>query len=218
MRLTHVFSDFDGTVSIQDTNQTILDRFADQDEWRKIEVEWIQGKITSIECYQRQFALIRATEGELLEYVVRNIEVDPNFPAFSEFCSTAGLPLLILSDGFDVFIKTILRKARLGHLPFLSNRLVFSKGNFDFEFVQLNSRQPHKDWKQGVLEACKELGGKPVFIGNGFSDKGAAISAEVLFAKRNGELARWCQETPIPYVEFNDFGDVTKTLRQYLSI
>ena len=35
-----VFVDFDGTISLEDTTDVILERFADP-EWRKVEAEWL---------------------------------------------------------------------------------------------------------------------------------------------------------------------------------
>jgi 2-hydroxy-3-keto-5-methylthiopentenyl-1-phosphate phosphatase len=44
-----VFVDFDGTISLEDTTDVILERFADP-EWRKVESEWLAGIIGSREC------------------------------------------------------------------------------------------------------------------------------------------------------------------------
>jgi 2-hydroxy-3-keto-5-methylthiopentenyl-1-phosphate phosphatase len=49
----HVFVDFDGTISPLDTTDLLLDRFADP-LWRKIEAEWVTGRIGSLECMARQ--------------------------------------------------------------------------------------------------------------------------------------------------------------------
>jgi 2-hydroxy-3-keto-5-methylthiopentenyl-1-phosphate phosphatase len=43
-----VFVDFDGTISLEDTTDVILERFADP-EWRKVEAEWLAGIIGSRE-------------------------------------------------------------------------------------------------------------------------------------------------------------------------
>ena len=66
-----VFVDFDGTISLEDTTDVILERFADP-EWRKVESEWLAGIIGSRECLARQIDLVRATPEEL-DSVVEDI-------------------------------------------------------------------------------------------------------------------------------------------------
>lgn len=55
-----VFVDFDGTISLEDTTDVILERFADP-EWRTVEAEWLAGRIGSRECLARQIDLVRAS-------------------------------------------------------------------------------------------------------------------------------------------------------------
>ena len=40
---------FDGTISLEDTTDVILERFTDP-EWRKVEAEWLAGRIGSRKC------------------------------------------------------------------------------------------------------------------------------------------------------------------------
>lgn len=218
MKLTHVLCDFDGTVTVKDTSQAILDHFADKTLWRMIEDEWTAGRITSMECYRRQFALVNATKQTLLEFVVESIAVDPSFTAFVSFCLTNAVPLTILSDGFDIFIEALLRKANISDVPFVSNKLYFAQGRMDFGFLQSDMYKEHKDWKQAFVNECKRMGYEVIFVGNGLSDKGAAMSADLLFAKRGEELASWCDKASIPYVAFADFRDVLENIQNRLLI
>ena len=46
------FIDFDGTITLEDVVDRVLDRFA-SGEWKKVEREWVEGKIGSRECLSR---------------------------------------------------------------------------------------------------------------------------------------------------------------------
>ena len=61
-----VFCDFDGTISLSDTTDVILSRFA-RPEWELIEEEWKRGAIGSAECMAQQIALIEASPEALDE-------------------------------------------------------------------------------------------------------------------------------------------------------
>jgi len=53
-------------------------------------------------------------------------------------------------------------------------------------------------------------GGEVVYIGDGYSDRCAAESADRVFARRG--LARWLDERGIPFEPFDDFHDVARAL------
>ena len=56
--------DFDGTVTLGDVTQLVLERFADP-KWLEVEAEWVAGRIGSRECLARQAALLSASPGEI---------------------------------------------------------------------------------------------------------------------------------------------------------
>jgi 2-hydroxy-3-keto-5-methylthiopentenyl-1-phosphate phosphatase len=49
-----------------------------------------------------------------------------------------------------------------------------------------------------------------VFVGDGLSDRKAALLADALFAKRN--LAEWCDEVGQPFRPFANLADVQESL------
>jgi 2-hydroxy-3-keto-5-methylthiopentenyl-1-phosphate phosphatase len=51
----HFAVDFDGTVSLTDTTDHLLDRFSGP-EWLEVEQDWVAGRIGSRECLARQIA------------------------------------------------------------------------------------------------------------------------------------------------------------------
>ena len=207
-----VFCDFDGTISIQDATDVILDRFADP-EWRDIEQQWKQGTIGSAQCMERQVALIRATRQEL-DAALDNIEIDPSFPAFARFCRSHGIALTITSDGVDYFIHRILARHHLSPLPVIANQLTI-RGHNGYSRYQLTSCFSEATCESAAgMCKCRCVSaaiGTRVFIGNGRSDFCVANKPELVFAKRT--LAEFCVREGIAFIPYRQFSDVAQELK-----
>jgi 2-hydroxy-3-keto-5-methylthiopentenyl-1-phosphate phosphatase len=198
--------DFDGTVAPADTVDALLEQFADP-EWRRIELEWVAGRINSRECMAAQLALV-AAERPVLEGFLRSVPIDPAFAAFVRHATTFA-DLAIVSDGLDYPIRQALQGLRTPPIPVFANRLSFRPGGLELSF-------PYADAACGVKSGlCKcavtravdaGRGLTTVLIGDGRSDQCIARRADYVFAK--GSLIRFCETEQIPYIPFESFSDV----------
>src|SRR6185369_8213968 len=59
-----ILCDFDGTVSVEDITDSLLERFA-RPGWQKIEQAWRRGEIGSHDCMAEQVALLDASREEI---------------------------------------------------------------------------------------------------------------------------------------------------------
>ena len=206
----HVFCDFDGTISTTDTADAILHQFA-APEWHMIEDEWKRGDIGSAECMRRQIALIRASTDEL-DAALDAITIDPTFPDFVRYCASINAPITIISDGVDYFIRRILSRYALGHLPIIANQLmVTGEATYALSCPYTN---PDCRAASGVCK-CGQIDMNPafrIFVGDGRSDFCATESADLLFAKTS--LATYCEQRSIDYVPYLSFADVQCSLEQ----
>jgi 2,3-diketo-5-methylthio-1-phosphopentane phosphatase len=185
--------DFDGTVTLGDTTDRMLERFADP-EWREVEAEWVAGRIGSRECLARQAALISASSDEI-DAMLDTVETDLGFPRFIEEAHALGATTKIVSDGFDRFIEPIL--ARIGaKISLLSNRLIpTGLRSWRAEFPHLN---PDCSSASGVCKCASVAAGKfRLLIGDGRSDFCVAQEADLVFAK--GALVEFCRAQNIRY-------------------
>ena len=171
--------DFDGTITSEDLGVATMKRFAPP-EWWDYELRWRQGEISSIECLQRQFGLVDASEDELREFYLAQ-PVDETFGAFAEACERAGIGILILSDGLDFYIDIILERMGLSHLPYRSNRFEIRDGRQHIEF-------PHRSDECAMCGNCKRA------------------HVDVLYAK--DALAEHCRKEGIAFRPFQCFADV----------
>lgn len=208
-----VFLDFDGTISRRDAVDVILDAYADAD-WLRIEDEWKAGRLGSRECLGAQIALVRATRAEI-DALLDGIDIDDGLLTLLETCARHDLRAHIVSDGFDYCINRILGNAGPEVRRLLRDVDVCASHmephghqawRVDFPFF----RQPCAHGCATCKPAAMRWRGAPlgpvVFVGDGLSDRYAAASADVVFAKSH--LAAYCVEHEIAHVEYGDLSDV----------
>jgi 2-hydroxy-3-keto-5-methylthiopentenyl-1-phosphate phosphatase len=94
-----VLCDFDGTIGLLDTIDTLLHRFG-QPGWKTLEEDWLAGRMGSGECMRRQVALLDMDADEFADHL-STLDIDPAFPAFAAAVAARGWPLEIVSDGLD---------------------------------------------------------------------------------------------------------------------
>lgn len=207
----HVFCDFDGTISVVDTTDRVLSRLAAA-EWESLEADWIAGRIDAATCMRGQIALIEGSDAEL-DAVLDAVELDPAFPVFAAWCADHGIPLTIVSDGVDYFIRRILARHGLGDLPIVSNRLTGKAGARALA-------QPHRRLgcaagagvcKCDVAAAQAASSNTMVYIGDGRSDFCVSHRADILFAK--DALADYAAGRGEAHHVFESFHDITATLK-----
>jgi 2,3-diketo-5-methylthio-1-phosphopentane phosphatase len=208
-----VFVDFDGTVSVGDTTDLMLERFADT-SWKTVEADWVAGRIGSRECLARQIDLVRATPAQL-DAFAQGSAIDPHFPAFAALCEAHHLPVTIVSDGLDRIATAMLARAGLD-IPVLANHLEWRGG----DRWRLGFPQARGDCHAAAGHCkCTTLAAEPaalrVLIGDGRSDFCAAATADLVIAKN--ALAAHCRASGIGFMPFADFADASMILAGWVA-
>ena len=72
-----MFCDFDGTITIGDVTDILLEQLADP-QWHAIEKRWENGEIDDCQCMAEQISLIRGDWRDIVR-VLDTIEIDPEF-------------------------------------------------------------------------------------------------------------------------------------------
>jgi 2-hydroxy-3-keto-5-methylthiopentenyl-1-phosphate phosphatase len=201
-----VFLDFDGTISTLDVGNYLADRLAPP-SWHELDDRYVAGEIGSRECLLDMWDLLPNNEARL-RAVARQVPLDPGFEPLVEALRRAGADVVVVSDGFGFYVEEVC--APLG-LEMLTNVPDWSTGRLEF---------PHEDrccpcstcgtCKQAPLKDARHRGRATVLVGDGASDRKAALLADVVFAK--GELAGWCARNGVPYRRFETLDDVRTAL------
>lgn len=210
-----IFSDFDGTITQADIIDQILTQLASP-AWRKIEAEWMAGRMGSRECLSRQLALVNTT-GRELRALIDAIELDPHFGDFYRSVRRKRTPFYVVSDGLDLVIRRVLRRVGMRRplrngVDFFSSQLSIKRQGLDVRFPYATVRCTHgcATCKPEIMERLRGNSNPVVYIGDGLSDRFAAAAADVVLAK--GRLLAYCHEQGIPCTPFKTFRDVEEAL------
>ncbi len=204
--------DFDGTLSVRDTVDAMLERFAGP-EWEAVEQEWLDGQITAVQCMQKQLRMVKS-DHVTLEKFFRSIQLDATFLPFYQHVSKFS-KVAIVSDGLDHAIKVAMKNAALPELPVYANKLHFVPNGIDISWPH---KSPTCKAGNGVCKCAvaRDLSGgnKPVIlIGDGKSDACLAKEADIVFAK--GSLIKYCEENDIAHIKFQTFADVLTRVKSW---
>jgi 2-hydroxy-3-keto-5-methylthiopentenyl-1-phosphate phosphatase len=216
-----VFLDFDGTITTQDATDAILEAYADP-AWMAIEDEWKAGRIGSRECLAAQVALIDARPDQV-NALLDGLAVDPGFVSLLAVCASRGVPVHIVSDGFDYCIERILNRPALGLTSYLggtrivSSHLEADAGTWRASFVPAGSACTHgcATCKPAAMTRLKAAGSPAVFVGDGLSDRYAAAAADLVFAKH--DLSTYCRAEAIRCTPFETLATVADDLDALLA-
>lgn len=200
--------DFDGTITEHDLLDEIARTFGDPAVYQQVDVGLHEGTISLRECITREFEPVRAPLAEVVAYVLDHARVRPGLRELVDLAEERGWAFVILSSGFVELIEPVLEREGV-HAE-----------------IRANSVDPRPEgwvvrWRDEAVcgecgEACKR-GSLPrahtvVYVGDGISDRCAALAADRVFATRG--LARYLDEVGVSYEPFSDFLDVAAALRR----
>jgi 2,3-diketo-5-methylthio-1-phosphopentane phosphatase len=211
MARAKVLLDFDGTITVKDTVDAILERFA-APAWTDVEEEWKDGKIGSRECLARQTALIDAAPKEI-DALVDSIAIDPGFDELMETCERLDVAVTVVSDGYRRSIERVL--ARSGHdIPSRSGVLEY-RGRRRWKLVSPSARSGcSSDSNTCKCKVAAESDLPKILIGDGRSDFCVANKVDLVLAK--GSLARHCAEQGIKHEPVADLAEAAKLIAAYI--
>ena len=205
--------DFDGTLSVGDTVDAMLERFAD-DRWKDLEDEWLKGNISAIDCMKQQLDLVEVDQ-VTLENFFRGIQLDASFIPFHKYISQFS-KVAIVSDGLDHAIDVATRNAAIPSMPIYANKLQFKPNgvSISYPFRNANCKAGNGVCKCQIAEQLSaDVGGPVVLVGDGKSDYCLAKHADIVFAK--GKLITHCEQENIPFRRFQTFAEILDVVKQW---
>jgi 2-hydroxy-3-keto-5-methylthiopentenyl-1-phosphate phosphatase len=188
--------DWDGTVTVRDSLVEVIHEFGDPALLAELEPR-VGVDLTLHEEIALEFASITAPLEEVVAWVVKHVRVRRGFDVLA-----AAHGPIILSSGFVELIEPVLAREGVSGLVVLANRV---DPRPDGWRVEWRDEAPCGE----CGEACKRSAlppGEVVYVGDGYSDRCAALSADRVFA-RDG-LAAYLDVREFPYELFRDFHDL----------
>jgi 2,3-diketo-5-methylthio-1-phosphopentane phosphatase len=211
-RPLRVFCDFDGTITTPDTLEFLTGRFGGGPElYRETGRLLRSGAISLRDGIARDMESLRVPFDEAAAALRAEVQVDPGFPRFARWCAEHDVPLTILSAGYAEIIELLLPPDLRAGADVRANRFV--PGTWRTVF---RDASPEGHDKAAAVRAARAAGCRAVFIGDGFSDRGPAREADVVFARRGRSLVSWCAEQGIACEVFASFDEVQRSVAALL--
>jgi len=211
-----VWLDFDGTITRQDVIDELLQRYSINDSWKAVEQRWQAGLIGSRQCLEKQLDLIRILQEELDNFL-NGIELDTSFFSLLSLLSEFEVPVAILSDSIDVFIRHILQRHGMQDIPIRSNTMV--RHGLGIELCCPYGDQKcdcgAAHCKCASIRAIGDPKRKSIYIGDGLSDLCPAGKADLVFAR--GALAQCLEKNSLKFFRYSNLNEVAEILRDVWS-
>ena len=190
--------DWDGTVTVRDSLVQVLHEFGDPSLLAELGPR-VGVDLTLHEEIALEFESVSAPLDEVVAWVLEHVEVRAGLHEL------AALEPLVISAGFHELIRPVLRREGV-ELEVLANTVEAGRGGWRVRF------------RDGTAcatcgEPCKRgaLAGQPyVYVGDGYSDRCAALAADRVFAR--DALARHLDGLGVAYEPFDDLRDVARAL------
>ena len=188
-----VVLDWDGTVTEADSLNMVLERFGDREIYD--EAERALGRGWSLRrVMDHEFSGLKTPLDEVVGWLVEHVRIRRGFREFAR-----EFEPVILSSSFVETIRPVLEREGVD-VPVVANSVEARHDGWRIR------------WRHDVVcaycdETCKRASlpqnGAVVFVGDGYSDRCAALAADRVFA-RDG-LAAYLDERGVAFEPFDDF-------------
>ncbi|KAK5104340.1 hypothetical protein LTS08_002228 [Lithohypha guttulata] len=227
------FSDFDGTIFMQDTGHQLFDNFGcGPDQRAVLAKELEEGERTFREVSDELYASLNVPFDDGFQVMKTALDIDPDFQTFHEFCVNNNIPFNVISAGLKPMLRKVLDhfigEEMSKHIQIVANdvKITEDENGHKWSAVWKHDTDLGHDKALSMQEAraLAELeadnGTVPmiVFIGDGVSDLPAAREADILFARKGLKLEQYCVENNIQYIPFDTFADIQKEVMRLAKV
>lgn len=220
-----VFTDWDGTVTLQDSNDYLTENLG-FGRPRRLEIndEILNGVKSFKDGFSEMLKSIPTPFPECIEYLFTRVDLDPGFKEFYTWCVSKNIPVVVISSGMTPIIKALLGNlvgvTVVEDIEIISNSVKIDEDTGKWEIVY---RDPDTGFGHDKSKSIREYlaikgytaANRPqlFYCGDGVSDLSAAKETDLLFAKRGRDLITYCKREGIPYTEFGDFKEIFTKIR-----
>ncbi|KAI1350968.1 2,3-diketo-5-methylthio-1-phosphopentane phosphatase [Xylaria sp. FL0043] len=221
------FSDFDGTIFMQDTGHVLFDSHGCGAERRQELDEQIKtGERSFRDVSEEMWGSLHVPFEDGFKVMEKSLDIDPDFQKFHEYCISNSIPFNVISAGLKPVLRrvldTFLGEEQSAQINIVANDAQIAEDGSEWKPIWRHDTELGHDKALSVQEARKQAelqcdnGTIPliVFIGDGVSDLPAAREADVLFARRGLRLEEYCIENNISYIPFDTFADIQREIER----
>ncbi|TKA66655.1 hypothetical protein B0A55_08052 [Friedmanniomyces simplex] len=223
------FTDFDGTITLQDSNDFMTDNIGFGGEKRRQgNKDVLDGKDTFRDSFRKMMDSVTKPYPECIDYLVENIKLDPYFNEYLQWALKNDIPTVIVSSGMHPIIKAIMKNL-VGEdaekIDIISNEVEARPGkSIDQEGGWQIKYHDDSGFGHDKSLSIRPYANLPAdkrptlfYAGDGVSDLSAASETDLLFAKKGHDLIQYCVKQNTPFTVFSDWSDILKKVKEIVA-
>ncbi|KIW60131.1 hypothetical protein PV05_00372 [Exophiala xenobiotica] len=217
------FTDFDGTITLQDTNDFITDNYGmGYAERRQLFHAVIDQTDTFRNTFQKMLDSWKMPFPQVLDILRENISLDPYFKDFMVWARSHHVPVIVLSSGMIPVIETLLKhllgEELMQDIEIVANETQLRAPGNSLDKADGWTIKFHDDSGFGhdksltIRPYADAIAKMPhserptlLYAGDGVSDLSAARETDLLFARAGQDLITYCEREGIPFTEFDSW-------------
>ncbi|KAK3319133.1 HAD-like domain-containing protein [Apodospora peruviana] len=225
------FTDFDGTITQQDSNDFMTDNLGFGAEKRKLaNAGVLTGKRDFRDSFTEMLDSVTTPFDKCIETLIQNITLDQGFKEFFAWARENNVPIVVLSGGMEPIIRALLAhflgEEEAGSMQIVSSNVAVRPGKKSIDeeggwMIVYHDDSGFGHDKSLEIRPYANLpeGERPVlfYAGDGVSDLSAAKETDLLFAKAGRDLVTYCENENVPFQTFHSFYDILDTVKAIVS-
>jgi len=223
------FSDFDGTITLRDSNDYLTDNLGYGEKLRKQgNQDVLHERVSFRDAFRDMLDSVKTPFDQCIKTLVDNIKLDPYFEEFYDWARANNVPVVILSGGMTPIIRALLFHLVGQHaeeIQIVSNEVV-SRGGKDINEeagweIAFHDESHFGHDKSIEIRQYTNLPDdeRPImfYAGDGVSDLSAAKETDLLFAKKGHDLVTYCVREKVPFTQFEDWSSILAIVKDIAS-
>ncbi|GAB7343187.1 hypothetical protein MBLNU457_1256t1 [Dothideomycetes sp. NU457] len=220
------FTDFDGTITLKDSNDYMTDNIGFGQEKRKQgNQDVLHDRKSFRQSFKEMMDSVTQPFDQCIELLVKNIKLDPHFNDYFQWALKNDIPTVVVSSGMTPIIRAILQNLvgkDADKLDIVCNEVAVRSGKKTineeggWELVFHDDSHFGHD-KSLTIRPYAQLpdNERPTlfYAGDGVSDLSAAKETDLLFAKRGHDLVDFCVRENVPFTTFDDWALIKQTVQ-----
>ncbi len=207
MYKTIVFTDFDGTITMEDTLAGAIRLFAEPEEFRLYNEKLAKGEMTLSQVVRYAYDGAPSSRlPKMLDYV-DSVAIRPGFPEFLDAMDALGIPVVVISGGVRQFSARKLA-------PYRDRLLGLHAVELDADGPSMHLVSGYDDGNE-LLKKTDVMAlyqyERAIGIGDSFTDVNMAQAVDAVFAR--DVLAQVLQKLGKPFTPYEDFFTVAEAIK-----
>ena len=208
--MTMIFSDFDGTITEEETFSMLMKEFAPEAS-RRLIPRLLAREVTLREGVPAVLETIGSDRFPQMIARMAQVPLRAGFPEFLDVLDRYRIPLVILSGSLTELVMAPLS-------PYLHriHRIVAATADTSGPTLRIHSSFADQDelvYKPGIMNEYGDL--KKIAIGDSVTDFSMAKNATTVFARSH--LGEYLAKEGRPFYKFSSFFDISRILETILA-